>query len=557
MKKTFIALFFLQLFAHLANAQLKYANPILAGFYPDPSICKVNQDYYLVNSSFAYFPGLPLFHSTDLVNWKQIGHALERNEQLDLSNAGISRGLFAPTIRYHDSTFYIVCTLIDKKGNFIIKAKDPKGPWSNPVWLNGVYGIDPSLFFDNDGKAYITFNGNPPDNKSLYSGHRSIRIVEFDVQKMKVVGNNEVLVNGGVDFSRKPIWIEGPHIFKKDNYYYLICAEGGTGSNHTEVVLRSDSVKGPYIPYRNNPILTQKDLDPNRQNPISSAGHCDFIEAQNGKWFSVFLGCRPYQDDFYNTGRETFLAPIEWKDGWPIITHESETIQYQYPVPLPSITKKISNDFSGNFSFRDDFKSKKLNDRFVFLRNPTVGLYTLDTINKQLILPLKATTLSEKYNPAFVGFRQSHLKGEATTSVGFNAKADNEKAGLVVFQNETHYYFICKSIKENNSVVELYRSALKEGEINELITTVKISNKNKSIQFKIEANNDQYSFYYCEEGKKYVLLKTMDAKLLSTYEAGGFVGALYGLYSTSNGTETQNTASYHWFAYKGNDTIYK
>lgn len=156
MKKSLTLIILISTFA--AKAQQQYNNPILAGFYPDPSICKVGSDYYLVNSSFAYYPGLPIFHSKDLVSWKQIGYAMDRPEQLNLIGAGVSRGLFAPTIRFYKGLYYIVCTLIDKGGNYIITAKNPAGPWSNPYWLKELDGIDPSIFFDEDDKAYIVYN---------------------------------------------------------------------------------------------------------------------------------------------------------------------------------------------------------------------------------------------------------------------------------------------------------------------------------------------------------------------------------------------------------------
>ncbi|MGZ5287187.1 MAG: family 43 glycosylhydrolase, partial [Flavisolibacter sp.] len=203
-----------------------YTNPILSGFYPDPSICRAGDDYYIVNSSFAYFPGLPIFHSKDLVSWKQIGHAMDRPEQLNTMGAGVSRGLFAPAISYHKGVFYIVCTLIDKGGNFVITAKDPAGPWSDPVWLKEVDGIDPSLFFDEDDKAYIIYNSIPPDNVSLWDGHRTIRMYDFDYKNLKVTGEEKLVVNGGTDISKKPVWIEGPHIYNINGWYYLLCAEG-------------------------------------------------------------------------------------------------------------------------------------------------------------------------------------------------------------------------------------------------------------------------------------------------------------------------------------------
>src|SRR5688572_1200365 len=249
--------------------QSYFTNPILAGFYPDPSICRVGEDYYLTTSTFVYYPGLPVFHSKDLVNWKLIGHVLNKPELLDVEGSGVSRGLFAPSIRFRDGLFYVTCTLIDKGGNFISTATNPAGPWSDPVWIP-VDGIDPSPFFDDDGKLYLIYNSVAPDNAPLYQGHRTIRIIELDQDSLKVVGKEQIIVNGGVDLSKKPIWIEAPHIFKKDGFYYLICAEGGTGYQHSEVVFRSDSVKGPYIPYNKNPILTQRHLDSTRSEEHTS-----------------------------------------------------------------------------------------------------------------------------------------------------------------------------------------------------------------------------------------------------------------------------------------------
>jgi xylan 1,4-beta-xylosidase len=224
----------------------KISNPVLAGFYPDPSICRAGNDYYLVNSTFAYYPGLPVFHSKDLANWEQLGFAMNRPEQLDLDGAGVSRGLFAPSIRFNKGTFYITCTNVDKGGNFIITTKNPKGSWSNPVYLPAVNGIDPSLFFEDNGKAYIIYNSNAPDNKPLYEGHRTIRMYELDLSTLQTKGEEKILVNGGTDITQKPIWIEGPHIYKYNGYYYLLCAEGGTEFNHSAVIFRSKKVEGPY-----------------------------------------------------------------------------------------------------------------------------------------------------------------------------------------------------------------------------------------------------------------------------------------------------------------------
>jgi alpha-N-arabinofuranosidase len=555
MKKFFIATMFIALVGNSnVFSQVNYTNPILAGFYPDPGICRVGNDYYLVNSSFAYFPGLPLFHSTDLINWKQIGNAMDRNDQFKIGDAQVSRGLFAPTIHYHKGIFYIMCTNVSGGGNFIITAKDPKGPWSNPVFTPAINGIDPSMFFDDNDKVYITYNSDAPDNKPLYNGHRTIRLIEYDIETQKTVGDNKIIVNGGTNISKHPIWIEAPHLYKINNWYYLMCAEGGTGDQHSEVIFRSENVDGPYVSYENNPILTQRNLEPTRKNPITSTGHADLVETPDGKWYAVFLGCRPYEGDYYNTGRETFLTPVEWKDGWPIINPNQEEVKYQYPVPFSS-TKKVDNPFSGNFTFKDHFKEHELNYRFVFLRNPEDNLYKIQ--NGFLELPLKKTTASERKNPAFIGFRQANLKGYGAVRMSFKSSAENEKAGLMIFQNERFYYFLCKSIKDGKPVVELYKSKTENNEKEEMLAFAELKNDNP-LQLKIQADNDKYHFYYAQEKNKWILLKDdVDGKFLSTRNAGGFVGCMYAMYTTSNGLATTNKALYDWFEYKGDDDIYK
>jgi xylan 1,4-beta-xylosidase len=553
----FILIIALILSAHTIQSQ-SFTNPILSGFYPDPSICRVDNDYYIVNSSFAYYPGLPIFHSTDLLNWQQIGYALNRPEQLNLDGAGVSRGLFAPTIRYHDGLFYILCTLIDKGGNFIITAKDPKGPWSNPIWLPQVKGIDPSIDFIGD-KAYIVYNSDPPENKSLYDGHRTIRMYAFDYKNFKVIGEEKLLINGGTDISKKPIWIEGPHLYKVGEYYYLMCAEGGTGYNHSEVVFRTKNLEEPFISYQNNPILTQRNLDPARKNPVTTTGHADLVQTPEGKWWAIFLGCRPYEGDFYNTGRETFMAPVEWKDGWPIINPGFSEVKYSYPID--AAIKKTAQKYSGNYFFKDDFNKSIVDDRYSFLRTVRDKWYDVETNRGALSLALQPQTCSGKENPAMVCFRQPHLKGYAATAINFTAANENEKAGLMIFQSENNFYFICQSVENGKPVVQLLKGNGKNSLLTkpEIITTQLLLNKpGKEIYFKIEAKGDTYSFYYAIKRNKWQLLKdNVDGKFLSTKIAGGFVGSMYAMYATSNGVATTNKALYNWFECRSDDEVYK
>ena len=305
----------------------QYYNPILAGFYPDPSICRVGDTYYLVNSSFTFFPGVPLSTSKDLVNWTPAGHVLDRPSQVPLKGQNVSGGIFAPAISYNkkNKTFYMITTNVGA-GNFFVKTKNPAAGWSEPIYLPKIDGIDPSFFFDDNGKGYIVHNG-PVVGGADYEGQRSIRMFEFDVKGDSIKGDFKEILRGGTHVEERPIWIEGPHLFKYKKYYYLMCAEGGTGPWHSEVILRAKNPNGPWEECPHNPILTQRTgLKADRQNPVSSAGHADLVEDEKGNWWAVFLGCRPYEQDMYNTGRDTYLLPVTWKDGWPTILEPNKAI---------------------------------------------------------------------------------------------------------------------------------------------------------------------------------------------------------------------------------------
>lgn len=527
-----------------------FTNPILAGFYPDPSICRAGDDYYIVNSTFAYYPGLPVFHSKDLLNWELISYAINRPEQLSFEDAGVSRGLFAPAIAYHDGLFYIVCTDVIRLGNFVITAKDPKGPWSNPVKLPEVNGIDPSVFFDEDGKSFIVFNSIPPGNQSLWNGHRTIRMFEFDALNKRIKGEEKLLINGGTDTAKHPVWIEGPHLYKKDGWYYLMCAEGGTGYNHSEVVFRSRSVYGPFESYKKNPILTQRHLDTARKNPVTTTGHADLVEGKDGKWWGVFLGCRPYEGDYYNTGRETFMAPVEWNDGWPVFNLGGDEVKYSYPIN--AVSDKSKEQFSGNFHFLDKFDKGELQKRYSLLRTAEGVQADFHIVPGYLNLSLTPETCQGKKSPAFIGFRQSHLACYAAAGLQFYPKAENEKAGLLIFQSEKNFYFLGKSVKDGQPVVELYRDT------SLLISHAIKAKDGKDVFLKIQAKGDTYSFFYAVKKNRWqLLLDKADGKYLSTKKAGGFVGSMYAMYGTSNGKPTDNAVMFHWFEYKGNDDVYK
>jgi xylan 1,4-beta-xylosidase len=541
------------LMSHLISAQTTtLVNPILTGFYPDPSVVQVGTDYYLVNSTFSYFPGIPVFHSKDLKNWKQIGNVIDRPSQMDFMGEKLTRGLFAPAISHHKGTFYVTCTDIDHDGNFVATAKNPAGPWSDPVRVPQVRGIDPSMYFDDNDKAYMIFNSDAPDHKPLYPGHRTIRMYEIDPVTLKVTGEEKQLVNGGVHLSEKPVWIEAPHIMKRFGWYYLYAAEGGTSVNHTEVVFRSKSVWGPYVAYENNPILTQKGLPENRKDPITSAGHAQFVDGPDGKTYAIFLAVRPYEGDYYNTGRETFIAPVTWKDEWPIINPDHKEIQYTYKADFKEVKQRGTLPQAGNFGYTLTFENS-LDPALLFMRTIDSSSFSLSKKNG-LTMKLKPETIMETGNPSFIGKRQQHLYCTAETELVFAAKSEKEKAGLTIFQDERHFYLICKSIKENKPVIQLFKSGA-DGKEMELLSEMPVNGASQ-VKLRIVAEGNSYSFYFSNGPAWQPLREKLDAKFLSTREAGGFIGCLFGMYATSSGDNTTNSASFKYLRYSGNDPMF-
>jgi alpha-N-arabinofuranosidase len=492
----------------------EYRNPVLKGFYPDPSVTRVGDDFYLVNSTFSWFPGIPVFHSRDLVNWTQIGNAIDRPEQLDFKRLGMSRGVFAPTVEHHRGTFYILNTCVDCGGNFLLTAADPAGPWSDPVWLPDLEGgIDPSLFFDEDGSAWIVNNG-PPEGPPLYEGHRAIWIQRFDPATNKTVGPRTVLVNGGVDIAQKPVWIEGPHVFRRDGWYYLIAAEGGTAEGHSQVVLRSRRVTGPYAPHAGNPILTQRDLPRDRPMPITSAGHADFVETARGEWWA------------------TFLLPVTWEDGWPRITAPGGTIPYTHTRPDLAPPQAPPVPTSGAFTVRDEFDGPSLPLYWMTMRNP--GERWWEFGEGRLRLRPRPVGIGDFGNPSFWGRRQQHMNAAASTVVRFRPGRDGDEAGLAAVQNDEYWYLLAVSAAGGRPVVKLERRAGPgEPAGGTTIASAPLSVASGApVYLRIQARGGRYEFAYAtRQGDWRPLGSGEDGTILSTKTAGGFVGTLFGLHA--------------------------
>lgn len=520
----------------------KFYNPILSGFFPDPSICKKGNDYYLVTSTFSFYPGLPVFHSTDFVNWKQLGYVINRPGQFPNANQPVSHGLFAPAISYnpYNDTFYLANTYVGGGGNFVVTANDPAGPWSDPIWFSEVAGIDPSLFFDDDGKAYMINNGDP-EGAPLYQGHKAIWIQEFDVKSNKLFGPRRVIRDGGHNLAEKPIWIEGPHLYKINGYYYLMAAEGGTSINHSEVIFRSKNIFGPYETNPDNPILTQRNLDKNRPNPVTNTGHADLIQDKNGNWYSVFLACRPYSpENMFNIGRETFLLPVKWNDkGWPVILDPG--LKVPIVVDLPEGVKAMDQADGyikrGNFSFTEKFKTPGLPLDWFFLRTPKEKWYSMDSIHGGVWIDARPVNLRELKQPSFIGTRQRHQTMTAETSIYFLPTSPKEIAGLVLFQNEAFHYLLGITKLDGTMQVVLQKAEKTGDSVSKIILgNAKLPQKfNGHIELRAVSENAVFAFYYKTDSSDWNLLNdNVDATYLSTEKAGGFIGTIIGLYASSN-----------------------
>jgi alpha-N-arabinofuranosidase len=502
-----------------------YRNPVMPGYFPDPSVTRVGDKFYLVNSTFAHWPGIPIHESTDLVHWKLIGYALNDPAKVKFDGLDISRGVFAPAIEYHDGTYYVINTLVDAGGNFFVTSKNPGGPYSDPVWLKEIDGIDPAFYFDDNGKAYVLNNG-PPDRAPLYEGHRAIWMQEFDVGAQKLVGPRKVIVDGGVDISKKPIWIEGPHLYKVDGSYYLMCAEGGTGTMHSEVIFRSKSPWGPWVPYEGNPILTQRDLGMNRPNPVTSTGHADLVQKKDGSWWAVFLGTRPYENDSYNTGRETFLLPVTWKGGWPVILPPGVAVPMY--SPLSQAAKKPRDPklppLSGEMrspTTRDDFAGAAPGPEWLQIYVPKTKWFTTD--KGALAITPQKPNLDAKVNTSFLARRQQDQKFEAGTLISAGLEP-GVAAGLAAYQNHDHWYFLGARRTATGLDVFLERRAGQALRIAAL-ETIEMPD---ALQLRIRADGQHYSFDY-DAGLGWRTIKENDdGSILSTNTAGGFVGTVLG-----------------------------
>ena len=490
---------------------MKYSNPIISGFNPDPSICRVGEDFYLVTSTFEFFPGVPVYHSKNLVNWEHIGYCLTRESQLPLQGCLPSKGIYAPTIRYHDGVFFMISENISGGGTFIVHTSDIRGEWSEPAWLN-MHGFDPSLFWDEDGTCYLVCIHWKEDG----AGHYLYKIDPFTGKLL----SEPVLLSHGCGGTAT----EGPHIYRIHGKYYLLIAEGGTEYGHMVKILRSDSVCGPYEACPRNPILTNRDY----ASEIQGVGHADIIEDQNGNWWAVCLGFRPIGGFYHNLGRETFLAPLVWdEEGWPVIGNNG-CLDPVMEGPIPGTAEKSS--VQEKYSFFDDFDGDTLDLRWNYIRNPQMENYELR--GGKVFLRGSDVTLSTPCgNPTMLAVRQQAFENRVTATMEGDM-VPGQSSGITVFYNQSAHYDIFVSREDDGFYVNLRKQVF---DINVITERQKV-NYNGRIRLRIDTSKDFHSFFYEVDGEWVLLGRGMTAGLCKeTIFPMSFTGCFFGMFS-ENGT---------------------
>ncbi len=492
-------------------------NPIIRGFYPDPSICKANGKYYMVCSSFQYFPGVPLFESDDLIHWNQIGHCLTRATQVNLYQINSSGGVFAPTIRFHEGTFYMVTTNDTYHKNFYVTTKDIYGEWSEPIFVDQG-GIDPSLFFE-DGKAYFMSNGNDEN------GIGCILQCEIDIK------TGERLTES------LPIWrgtggkyLESPHLYHFNDWYYIMAAEGGTEYGHMITYARGKSPYGPFTSYVYNPVLTNRNLG-GHQSLIHGIGHGDLIQDENGETFLVCLGFRQAGTwvPYHHLGREVFLVPIHWReDGW-FEAGIGGIVEENMDMPLKVNTYNPWNDNASLPILR-----QKPN-RWCYLRTPNFDNYQI--LEDKIRLKGTSITIDQADSPTFIGIRQS----EFITNLTVKISCFIGEAGVTYYMDENHHYDVVMLCEDQTNKVIL---RLCIGDLKSIVNFVTLPKDCNFATIRITSDPLYYYFYYMAEDQE-VLLGKAQAKYLSSEVAGGFTGVVMGLYAVQKDENIQEWAEFH------------
>ena len=539
MKQLFLTALLLQ---SLSICGQGFMNPVLPGFHADPSVCRAGDDFYLVNSTFQYFPGVPVFHSKDLVNWEQIGNCLTRPTQVDLKGTDGNSGIYAPTIRYNNGRFYVVTTVFPSRRHFYVWTDDPSKEWSDPIYIDFSIGsCDPTLFWD-EGKCFFLWKAAADETRpGIKPGE--INICEIDVNTGKRIGDVHHLGTGLG--GRYP---EGPHIYKKDGYYYLLLAEGGTEHGHHVNILRSKSLFGPYEPNPANPILTHFSMKM-QNSPIQGLGHADLVQAPDSSWWMICLGYRTSGYLQHVMGRETMLTPVKWeKDGWPVVNGDGtlQTDMECLTLPLVPMAKDpVREEF--NYAKRnapkDSYHSLGLPMGWMSLCNPDYANYSLTERKGWLRLHPSATDLSMTANPTFIARRQTELNFKATALFDLSHLTEGMQAGITAYAAPLNHYDVIAE-KRNGKI--FIKSNVRLGQTCHSERAVELNGN--MAYLRITSDKDFYYMQMSSDGINFTQLAKMEYRFLSTETIGGFTGVMLGLFTQCSSNMT-GFVDIDWFEY--------
>lgn len=502
---------------------MNYQNPILPGFHPDPSFCRGEDRYYMVTSSFEYFPGLPLFESVDLVNWQPIGHCITRESQMTFTDAlPNALGIYAPTIRQIKGRYYVVCTNVGTSdhgpGNFFLWADDPHGEWSDPIWLD-LPGIDPSLLEDDQGQIW-------------YCGaHQGIYLCQLDLTDGSHGPRIDIWQGtGGAD-------PEGPHIYQKDGWYYLLIAEGGTGYGHMVTMARSREITGPYEACPANPLLTNRSLPLS----IQGTGHADLMEDENGNWWAVCLGIRPLEEfpKRHIFGRETFLVPVTWQQEWPDFGVNGSVLS-EMAGPLPGNPSEVDLQQKA-YDFFDDFSKASLATAWNTLCRPR---------DNQLMPTAKGLAMvvsrEEKFSgQTWLGHRLQHLPFEITATFDLSEASAGLNCGLNLFLNPTHRYDLVVEKTATGNLVKATFAMGPFGREEEFFTF-----KETTASLRIKGDTKTVIFEALNPAGEWQKLTEVPLHYLTTETGGIFTGPYVGLFARGE-KETAGKVYCRSFHYHG------
>lgn len=532
-------------------------NPILPGYYPDPSIIRVEDDFYLVCSSFEMVPGIPVFHSKDLAHWEQIGNVLTEENGFHMErNCGVG-GIMAPTIRYNNGIYYIINANLADKGNYICTAENPAGPWSEPHWMTDVPGIDASLFFDNDGSCYVIGTGNVWDNGAGVM-ERGIWIASYDIENFKVTSEPFTIYNSAMRGGSSP---EAPHLYHIGDYYYLVIAEGGTEHYHAVMVARSKELFSFFEGNPANPVMSHRQMG--FRSPIINVGHADLVELKDGSWYAVMLASRLVDETYKNLGRETFLCPVIWERDWPLFSPQTGRVEWSYEGP-ESLTETIYPKENGF----DDFDDEKLPMYMSFWGTSKTNFWKIeDSCLKMKCICQRPDDdleqmnmdgiLSDNKYVAYAARRQCAMNVEITTNMTFYPE-NQESAGLAVVQAMNHQLHVERACVDGKQVVRVvwisadyeqppYFPGFTSTTNRQIVCSKEFAHTNVILQ--ISMNKEEFVIRYGKEEDTLKELCKFDGALINPEKVGCMCGTMLGMYATGNGKDSDNIAAFDWFRY--------